>query len=237
MPALIGITTYRGQNAQGYPILALAEAYVNAIAAAGGLPVLIPLGLDAPKLESLVDRLDGVLFSGGGDVAPERYGAPPVPAVGNIDPDRDRVELALLERARRAELPFLGICRGFQVINVAYGGTLYTHIADQHPQALKHDYYPDWERHYLAHAVEVQPGTRLAEIVGQTRLQVNSLHHQGVQHLGAGLQPLAWSPDGLLEAFQAEEHPFGLAVQWHPENLTAQAEMRALFRAFVEAAG
>lgn len=233
---LIGITTYRTANQAGNPILALGEHYVQALAQAGALPVMVPLGLPAEQLDGLLARLDGILFSGGGDVDPDIYGMDSAPQVNGIDPDRDRVEIRLVKKANSQGLPFLGICRGLQVINVALGGTLYTHIADQHPQALKHDYYPDWPREHLPHTVRVAPDSRLTAILGATDPGVNSLHHQGIRGLAPGLQPIAWAPDGLVEAFELPEHPFGLAVQWHPEWLTAHPPMRALFRAFVEAA-
>jgi putative glutamine amidotransferase len=235
-PPLIGLTTYRTTNAANHPILALGENYVQAIAQAGGLPVLIPLGLLEEQLDGLLAQLDGILFSGGGDVDPEIYGMDSAPQVNGVDPDRDRVEIRLVKNASSKGLPFLGICRGLQVINVALGGTLYTHIADQHPQALKHDYYPDWPRDYLPHTVRVAPESRLAAILGVANPGVNSLHHQGIRALAPGLQPTAWASDGLIEAFELPAHPFGLAVQWHPEWLTAQTPMQALFRAFVEAA-
>jgi len=235
-PPLIGITTYRTTNEAGNPILALGENYAQALALAGALPVLIPLGLPAEQLDSLLSRLDGVLFSGGGDVDPVFYGMDSDPQIKGIDLDRDRVEIILVKNAVSEGLPFLGICRGLQVINVALGGTLYADIADQHPQALKHDYYPDWPRTHLPHTVRIAPESRLSAILGETNLGVNSLHHQGIRALASGLVLTAWAPDGLIEAFELPGHPFGLAVQWHPEWLTTHESMQALFRAFVESA-
>jgi putative glutamine amidotransferase len=116
------------------------------------------------------------------------------------------------------------------------GGTLYTHIGDQFPGALRHDWYPDIPRTYLAHPVRVEEGSRIGEIVGEPLLQVNSLHHQGIKYLSPGLRAVAFAPDGIVEAVELPEHPFGLAVQWHPEWLTDQDSMRRLFSAFVEAA-
>jgi putative glutamine amidotransferase len=233
---LIGITTYRTTNESHNPILALGENYVQALSQAGALPVLVPLGLPDDQLDGILARLDGILFSGGGDIDPAAFKVESVPQVKGVDPDRDRVEIRLVKTALSEGLPFLGICRGQQVINIALGGTLYTHIADQHPQALKHDYYPDWPRDHLPHAVRVESDSHLAAILGTTNPEVNSLHHQGVRDLGAGLQAIAWAPDNLIEAVELLDHPFGLAVQWHPEWLTAYAPMRALFQAFVKAA-
>ena len=239
-PSLIGITTYRTKNPAGNPILALGENYVQAISQAGGIPVMVPLGLPEKQLTSLVARLDGILFSGGGDLDPDIFGMESNPEVKSVDPDRDRVEIQMVQTAAAEGLPFLGICRGLQVINVALGGTLYTHIPDQDPHALKHDYYPDWARDHLPHAVQVDPDSRLAAILGTISPEVNSLHHQGIRDLATGLQASGWAPDDLIEAIEIPDHPFGLAVQWHPEWLTAQpttrAPMRALFQAFVAAA-
>ena len=233
---LIGITTYHSTNEHGNPILALGENYVQALSQAGALPVLIPLGLPEDQLNEIVSRLEGILFSGGGDIDPVVFGMETTPEVNGIDPDRDRTEIHLVKTAVMEGLPFLGICRGLQVINVALGGTLFTHIENQLPQALKHDYYPNWPRNHLPHAVNIESESQLAAILGTTLPEVNSLHHQGVRDLASGLRATAFAPDGLIESFELPDHAFGLAVQWHPEWLLEYASMRALFSAFVEAA-
>jgi putative glutamine amidotransferase len=234
--ALIGLTTYRTKNTACNPVLALATHYAEAISQAGGIPVLIPLGLPKAQLHKLSTRLDGILLSGGGDMHPATYGQENNSAVKGVDPDRDRVEIELVQMAIADKIPFLGICRGIQVINVALGGSLYSHIADQHPGAVKHDYYPDWPRDHLPHGVRIEPGSRLASILGTLEPQVNSLHHQGIRDLAPKLQATGWAPDALIEAIELPEHPFGVAVQWHPEWLTGQLPMQTLFRAFIEAA-
>lgn len=215
---------------------AIPEAYSQALAQAGALPVLIPLGLPAPTLLELLARLDGVLFAGGGDIHPRRYGAELLPLSTEIDEERDRVELLLLEKLLASRRPFLGICRGLQLINVGLGGTLYQDILAGRPDALSHPHIPGNPRSYLAHDVQVLPGTRLEAVLGCQVARVNSLHHQGVERLAPGLKASALAPDGVIEAFELEDYPFGLAVQWHPEWLTFQAEMRQLFQAFVAAA-
>jgi putative glutamine amidotransferase len=217
-------------------LIVVTEAYVQAITAAGGCPVLIPLGLPAELLNDLLARLDGILFTGGGDIDPAFYGVAPHPKVDGVDLDRDGVELHLLEKAVSQGVPFLGICRGLQLANVGLGGTLYADITAQRPGALRHDYYPDYPRDYPAHTVEVRSGSRLATILNGSHLNVNSLHHQGIDRLAPVLLPVASAPDGIVEAVELPEHPFGLAVQWHPEWLGAQAPMQALFQAFVKAA-
>jgi putative glutamine amidotransferase len=234
---LIGITTGRETNSFGTDVFAISEAYSQAIAQAGGIPVMIPLVLDGDQIRALIPSLDGILLSGGGDVEPQQYGSASTAKVKYIDPDRDRVELTLVESAIANRIPFLGICRGIQVLNVALGGTLFTDIADLLPNALKHDYFPDWPRDHLAHKVQIQPDSVLERILSADTIQVNSLHHQGIDQLAPDLEVIARAPDGLIEAVVLLDHPFGLAVQWHPENLTAHAPFRALFRAFVAAAG
>jgi putative glutamine amidotransferase len=234
---LIGITTYRHSHRQGgFSLISIAEAYIRAISQAGGTPVSIPLGLSEKQLQAMLPRLDGILFSGGGDIEPERFGADPHPEVSFVDPDRDRVEIHLVLEAVQRGVPLLGICRGIQTINVALGGTLYTHVPEQLPGAVHPPYIESKPRDYLAHEVNIQPGTRLYDILGHSSVQVNSLHHQGIERLAPGLMVSAQAPDGLIEGVELSDYPFGLAVQWHPEWLMAHVPMRALFRAFVEAA-
>lgn len=237
MPSpLIGVTAARTTSKSGHPLASLAQAYIKALTQAAACPVIVPSGLPEDNLEELLSRLDAVLFTGGGDIHPSAYGEVSRPEIKEIDPDRDRTEFKLLDRALNKGVPFFGICRGLQVVNVGLGGTLYADVASQHPRALKHDFYPDWPRDHLAHQVRVEGKSRLAEVLGDTEFKVNSLHHQAVQRLAPGILVTARSPDGLIEAIEVSDHPFGLAVQWHPEWLTPHAPMRALFQAFVEAA-
>lgn len=234
--ALIGITSFHDLNDTGYPMNAVMSSYIAAVASAGGLPVCIPLGLDESTYQSLFERLDGLLFTGGGDVHPSQYAGQPHHKVVNVDTDRDRTELWLARQVVSQDKPFLGICRGFQVINVAFGGSLYEDILDQKPGALKHDYYPNIPRNQLSHAVDIDPSSKLTHILGLSSTQVNSLHHQGVKHLAPQLTPTAYAPDGILEAYEIPSHRFGMAVQWHPEWLQEHEPMRKLFQAFVKAA-
>lgn len=234
--ALIGITSFQTLNQYGYPMHAVMASYIQAVARAGGLPLLIPLGLENPAYEAIFERLDGVLFTGGGDVHPDHYGGKQHTRVGDVDAERDRVELWLAQAVIAQDKPFLGICRGCQVLNVALGGTLYEDILDQKEDAIKHDYYPDIPRSLLAHEVKIEPGSRLAGILGLTATQVNSLHHQGIKRLASRLSASAHAPDGITEAFELPNHRFGLAVQWHPEWLQEHEPMRKLFETFVQAA-
>jgi putative glutamine amidotransferase len=152
-----------------------------------------------------------------------------------VDLMRDSIELKMVQAAASDGKPFLGICRGCQVMNVALGGTLYTHIPDQLPNALDHS-YPGNMRTVLVHEIKIEEGTRMAEIFGEPIIKVNSLHHQGLKDIPASIRIAGHAPDGLVEAIELPEHPFGLAVQWHPEWLTDQETTRDLFRDFVQAA-
>jgi putative glutamine amidotransferase len=233
---LIGITVSHRKSEQGYTFLGVPESYAQALSLAGACPVLIPLGLPESTLRDLLSRMDGLLLSGGGDVDPDRYGGENHPLIESVDNDRDRVEIQLLNDTIRRGLPFLGICRGIQVINIALGGDLYADISDQRSGALNHDNFPGHALDFLAHPVEIEPASRLAQIVGGTALNVNSMHHQGIHHLAPNVNAVASAPDGIVEALELPGYPFGLAVQWHPECLVSFPEMAAIFQAFVGAA-
>jgi putative glutamine amidotransferase len=145
------------------------------------------------------------------------------------------VEIHLIQQALQARQPFMGICRGLQVINVALGGSLYEDILDQRSGALRHAYGDLQPRNYLAHTVQLEESSLLASYLGASELQVNSLHHQGIRRLADGLKAAAIAPDGLVEAFEMPGYPFALAVQWHPEALQEHTSMQRLFQAFVKA--
>jgi putative glutamine amidotransferase len=234
---IIGLTTYNGENRYGHPIAALMHQYIIAVSEAGGVSLLIPSGLTSDAVKTLFERLDGILLTGGGDIAIERYDGEPHISVAGVDPVRDTTEFALLQAAAESGKPFLGICRGFQVVNVALGGTLYTHIQDQLPGAIEHDYDSNSQRQLLAHTIGLEKASAMAGILGETGLKVNSLHHQGAKDLAPSLTPVAYAPDGLVEGLELPGHPFGMAVQWHPEWLMDQPVTRRLFGAFIEAAG
>jgi len=232
---LIGITAGHRPLKSNRTSTSLPREYAQAVELAGGLPVILPLDQPEPYYQSILSRLDGLLFSGGGDIRPERYGSTPHPLVAGVDPDRDRVELLLLNLTYRMNLPILGICRGLQLINAGLGGTLYEDICDQHLGAIKHQYSDNEGRSYRPHNVEVKPGSRLENILGSRSVPVNSLHHQGIRVLAPGLTATAHAPDGIIEGIEAEAKAFVLAVQWHPECLQDDPVMRAIFEALVEA--
>jgi putative glutamine amidotransferase len=235
MKPLIGITTTESKTVYGQPTVMLMQSYIRAVIQAGGVPVLIPSLIAEDGWDSAYARLDGILFSGGGDIGLDHSPGDPHPRIDGVDLARDAIELKMIRSAATDGKPFLGICRGCQVMNVALGGTLYTHIADQLPGALDHS-YPGNMRTTLVHEIKIEEGTRIAEIFGEPIIKVNSLHHQGLKDIAPSLRESGHAPDGLVEAIELPDHPFGLAVQWHPEWLTDQAGTRGLFMRFVEAA-
>jgi putative glutamine amidotransferase len=234
-PPLIGLTIHPRNTPDAAELDLLLDWIARSVERAGGVPVLIPLGLSDESLRALYDRLDGVLFSGGGDIEPAAYGAEPNGHVDGVDAGRDRAEFALARWAVEERKPFFGICRGAQVLNVAHGGSLYRDTSE-HPGAQRHAFYPDLPYDLLPHPVRLAEGSSLRRIAGKPSLHVNSLHHQACRDLAPGLRATAHAPDGLVEAIEAPGHPFGLAVQWHPECLPDDPDMRRLFEAFVEAA-
>ena len=236
MQPVIGITTNHSSNAFNQTTVLLNQAYIKAILQAGGVPVLIPSSVAESGWDALYARLDGILFSGGGDISLAHFEGDPHPRIDDVDPERDSVELNMLHAAVSDGKPFLGICRGCQVVNVGLGGTLYTHLPDQFPNALDHA-YPGNMRTVLVHEVRIEEGTHIADVLGEPIVRVNSHHHQGLKDIAASLRIAGHAPDGLVEAIELPDHPFGLAVQWHPEWLTDQQSTRNLFRRFVEAAG
>jgi putative glutamine amidotransferase len=240
----IGITTQTLQAIDGIPAalpqsVVMNQRYYEAVAFAGGAPVLIPLLEDIDALRATYDACAGVMIPGGVDMDPATYGESPHEKLGRIDPERDRVELQLTRWAIEDRKPLLGLCRGLQVINVATGGTLFQDIDAQLDGAIRHDYFPTYgfDRDYVSHEVAVAPESRLHAIVSADQLPVNSMHHQGVKCLGAGLVASAHSADGLIEAVESTNGHWMVGVQWHPEVFEhTDPHTQALFRGFVRAA-
>lgn len=240
---VVGIPTQTLQAIDGIPdelplSWVMNHRYYTAVASAGAAPFMIPLLEDEEALRALYERLDGVFIAGGVDVDPGSYGEERHELCGRTDPPRDRVELLFARWALEEGRPLFGVCRGMQVINVAAGGTLLQDCATHHPNAIKHDYFPSsYARDYLAHPVRVEGGTRLREAFGAESVLVNSMHHQGVARLGAGLRASAHAPDGLVEALEGGGEAFAVGVQWHPEMLLdTDPGTRRLFAAFIDAA-
>jgi putative glutamine amidotransferase len=221
-----------------HPFHAVGEKYIRAVVeAAGAIPFLIPSLGEALDLDEVLDRLDGILFTGSpSNVEPHRYEGPPS-APGTLhDPARDATTLPLIPGAVAAGVPVLGICRGFQEMNVAFGGTLHQRIHEV-PGMMDHrddESLPLDEQYGPAHEVSLEPEGLLRRLAGIERVRVNSLHSQGVDRLGADLAVEARAPDGLVEAFRVRNAPrFAIAVQWHPEwRVMSNTFSRALFAAF-----
>jgi putative glutamine amidotransferase len=224
---------------RGAPRVRLNAAYVRALEGAGLVPLAVPPLAADEDAWRIVERVDGLVLTGGEDVDPAHYGAARDPETGPVVAQRDRTELALAAAARQRGLPTLAICRGLQLVNVAHGGTLVQHIPREHPDALAHA-PPSAARADRVHDVTVDAGSMLAAALGAERLRVNSSHHQAIETPGAGLRVTARAPDGIVEGMEGEDPRWWLlGVQWHPEELTETPEPwdRALFAAFASRLG
>jgi putative glutamine amidotransferase len=233
---LIGITT--SLTVDAIPDRAYVNGtYIRAVQAAGGIPLLLTPHFTPEVRAALWQRLDGLVLTGGGDIEPARFGQAPHPAVADVSPARDELELGLTRRALADGVPLFAICRGIQILNVALGGTLVQDIPSEWPNALVHTQKAP--RHEPTHAVKVLgEGTRLGRVLGVLEVQVNSMHHQAIQRLGEGLREVAWAPDGVIEGVELSgDASFVLGVQWHPEELVGHDQTaRNLFDAVVDAA-
>ena len=231
MRPVIGITPIWDEFKESLWML---PGYVEGIREEGAVPVILPLTEDTGALDKCLDLCDGLLFTGGHDVDPSLYGEERIAECEAIAPVRDVLETYLLNGARERKMPVLGICRGIQFFNVAYGGTLYQDLPAQHPSGIKHSMEKPYDA--VQHYVDIVKGSPLHKLLGLTRLGVNSRHHQAVKQTATGLLPMAYSTDGLVEALYDPEMPFCWAVQWHPEHsFQTDEHSRRLFRAFVNA--
>ena len=228
---VVGITLGDGDR-PGYH--GMREDYARSVERSDAIPLVLPT--QRPEdAAAVLDRLDGLLLSGGIDVDPALYGRDPHPKLGRVDRRRDDFELALTREALARDLPILAICRGHQVLNVATGGTLIQDIASELKGAVTHD--APGRRTRRAHAVDVVPASRLGEILGGGTIRVNSFHHQAIDELGEGLAVSARCPkDGLVEGVEMPGRSFVLGVQWHPESFWNEADsFHALFDAHTAA--
>lgn len=236
---VIGVTpNYFDPDRNGAPNPAgsyyLNRPYVEAVKKAGGLPVALPYLEPGEDVESVLDRLDGLLLTGGFDVDMRVLGTPLHAKAGRVHPERLRFELDLCRRAAARDLPVLAICLGLQTMNLAFGGGFHQHVPDAVPGCLDHK-RPEAERGELTHRVALEPGSRLAAVMGASEVGVNSLHHQAASTPGEGLVVAGRAPDGVVEAMERPASRFFLGVQWHPEELAHRSEQAALFAALVGA--
>lgn len=206
--------------------------YVEGVAKAGGLPLLIGYTSERDQLERYADHLDGVVLIGGVDIHPSRYGQEPEATEQVPVPERDEFELRFLEVFWEREKPIFAICRGFQLVNIAFGGSLVQDIPS-HIGPVHHLQTPGSTS--IAHSVRLEEGSLLHSILGETSIDVNSFHHQTVEKLGQGLRAVGWSEEGLIEVFEHETHPYLLSVQWHPERMRDSEQQESLFQHFVSA--
>lgn len=214
--------------------LGMAPGYLDGLLQAGAVPVMLPLTEDSALIGQLVDQMDGFLLPGGQDVAPERYRAQPQPGCGEPCPARDAMEMRLIRAALRQDKPLLGICRGIQLLNVYFGGTLFQDLPTQHPQGIDHRLPPASAR--PVHTVELVTGTPLHDLLHREKLPVNSTHHQAIRRLAPRLEVMALSEDGLIEAVYLPDYRFVWGVQWHPElNYAEEASSRRILDAFAHA--
>ncbi|MBI5948136.1 MAG: gamma-glutamyl-gamma-aminobutyrate hydrolase family protein [Chloroflexi bacterium] len=234
---LIGVTTGSSPASATAPERAQVNAaYLHAVQQAGGVPVLLPPQLRPAQLLDLLQALDGIVLTGGGDISPALYGEEPHPATEFVSEQRDSLEIACLRYALEQDLPLLCICRGMQVLNVALGGSLVQDIPSQVQGAILHR--QAGSRSEPTHAVWLKQGSRTAELLGTITPMVNALHHQAVNALGQGLEAVGQAPDGVVEAIEMPgREAFLVAVQWHPEEMVGSSEeARRIFEGLVAAA-
>jgi putative glutamine amidotransferase len=221
-PLRVGLTTTIDPEAGSHarPALFLYTSYIQALEQIGAAAVLITPAHGSAAIDALVSACYGLVLSGGEDVDPARYGEKPNPALGAVQPARDTMEFHALDCALQRGMPVFGICRGAQVLNVHFGGTLYQDIDTQRPGNLRHQQTAAWDRD--AHGITVEPESLLCSIVRERRLFINSFHHQAVRDLGTDLRVVARADDGLIEAVEHTTYPWLLGVQWHPERNEAR---------------
>jgi len=240
-PPLIGLTCYSSvgpdwiQHTPNHYMDFLFRDYSLAVESAGGIPVLLPVIEDLATVKSAVARLDGLLLTGGHDVAPRLYGQEPKPGLREMDYERDLMEIEAVKEAERRGLPILGICRGIQLLAVAFGGTLYQDIFREAPDCLDHNQKAG--KRVNTHTVKVEKSSRLYRIIGAETIWVNSNHHQAVKDLPADFVVTARAGDGIIEAVERPNYHYLLGVQWHPEGTWREDEVsKKIFASLVEAA-
>jgi putative glutamine amidotransferase len=234
MKPVIGINTAVSRGENESPDIATRATYVDAVIAAGGVPVLLPATDPGDLVEQHVRLCDGFVFIGGPDIRPDRYGKAPHPAENRIPERREEYDFRLIEIVIRNGKPFLAVCLGCQEVNVALGGTLIQDIVGETSTSIRH--IMKQTPYFLRHDVAVETGTLLHDLVGTTTLSTNSSHHQSVASPAERLRVTARSADGIIEALELKDYGFGVCVQWHPEHLTSEPLHLKLFEGLVKAA-
>ena len=230
MKPIIGITT----DLEGNDKHVLKNTYVNAVIRAGGLPIILPVGIEA-DVKQFAQMLDGLLLTGGGDIDPTIFGEEPHAYLGGVDPARDTVEINLFKEVLALNKPILGVCRGLQIMNIALGGNMYQDIYTQKVSTLLQHIQKAPTSH-ASHFVQVEKGSLLESIAKTLEIKVNSYHHQAVKKVPKPLQVSGVASDGIIEAVESTAHDFVLGVQWHPEALVQKedAVSRRIFGTFIK---
>ena len=236
---IIGISTSvlvdEGGGFPGYERIYVNKDYVSSVISAGAVPLMIPMDATEENLRQTLELVDGMIFSGGHDIAPIRYGEEPHQKLQEICPERDEFDFLLYRLAKEHSLPILGICRGFQLMNVFEGGKLYQDLSLKNTESLKHSqgHGPS----VPTHTVKVEPGSKFCKILGKEEIRVNSFHHQAVKSTSENVAISGKALDNVVEAIELKNYPFGLGVQFHPEMLQAKEEdMKKIFSALISAA-
>lgn len=235
---IIGLSCMNDADERGATLMAIRPTYLRAVEAAGGVPLLIHLSDDLEVVRALYEHCDGILLPGGEDIAPSYFGEEPHPQLGAVDPQRDAVEVALARWTRDENKPLLGVCRGVQVLNVAFGGSLYQDIPSQLPASLDHRHNTKLRQYdVLGHPIVLEPDSWLAGQLDADEILANTMHHQSVKAVAPGLRVTATAPDGVIEGLEGTGSQFVVGVQCHPEHLWRAAEPRwlRLFEGFVAA--
>lgn len=233
---IIGVSCMNETSEGSGSLMAVRPTYLRALEAAGAVPLLIHLTDNLDVVRTLYELCDGVLLPGGDDVDPCHFSEERHPQLGDVDAQRDSVELALARWSREDRKPLMGICRGIQVLNVAFGGSLWQDIPAQLPDSLDHRHNTNLKRYdVLGHTLAVEPDSWLAGHLDAGELMANTMHHQAVKDVAPGLRVVGRAPDGVIEAVEGTGEQFVVGVQCHPEHLWAQAEPRWLrfFEGFV----
>ncbi|TVR90961.1 MAG: gamma-glutamyl-gamma-aminobutyrate hydrolase family protein [Spirochaetaceae bacterium] len=228
MRPIIGVTN---TTRQGF-----IDAYVNAVAAAGGAPLVLPVLEDTSALEEVLSRLDGLLLSGGSDIVPAHYGEAPMYGLEETKPYRDKHELSLLTQVlEHHSYPVMGICRGMQLLNVHGGGSCYQALEKQRPEAGMHMLFGVYPFECPGHNVSITPESSLHAMLHKEQIAVNSFHHQAIKELAPGFKVTALADDGIIEGIERAGDRFVVGVQWHPEMMAkTDAHSQQIFRAFVQ---
>ena len=209
------------------------QAYMDAIEKAGGVPLVFPVGTDQKATAYLLERVDGLLVTGGLDVHPFYYDEEPNQKLGAILPNMDLFHIEAIRKAVEMQMPVLGICRGAQVMNIAFGGTMFQDLSQIPTMVLKHE--QAGSRTLGMHYIEVEAASHLRKMIGE-RVMVNSMHHQAIKDVAPGFTVVAKASDGVVEAIEKKEYGFCLGVQWHPEEmLLVSSAMKPIFQSFINA--